>query len=266
MRSRRVSLLMSVCSLVFSVFVMMNHIYKYPRLYLNDRFEKNGKILFEKDHTHYLKNVLRKNAGDCLRVFNGRDGEWIAQIEDLGKKSGQADLTECIKAQPENGRSLHLFFSPIKKQRMDMLIEKAVELGVTDLHPVIMNRTENRKMNEHRVHAQIVEAAEQCERLDIPVLHDLMKLPVALSGHDGLDLYVAMERENGSHPISGYSYRGDCGFIIGPEGGFDDAERALLLSVDKIKSIDLGERILRAETAVIACLSYAQLSTAGANK
>lgn len=266
MRSNFESLLISVCSLVLSVFVMMNNIYKYPRLYLNARFEENGKITLENDHAHYLKNVLRKSTGDYLRVFNGQDGEWIAQIADLSKKQGEAVLTEHLKKQPVQCVRSHLFFSPIKKQRMDMLIEKAIELGVTDLHPILMNRTENRKMNMERVHAQIIEAAEQCERLDIPVIHDLVKLSSALSVYKDLEIYVAMEREVGSKPISEYSYAQDHGFVIGPEGGFDDAERALLLSIDNIKPIDLGERILRAETAAIACLSYAQLSTVRLNK
>ncbi len=238
----------------------MNSIYKYPRLYLNARFEENGIITLEKEQVHYLKNVLRKGAGDHLRLFNGIDGEWIARLGELGKKNGEAHLEERIKEQPTGGRRVHLFFSPIKKQRMDFLIEKAVELGVTDLHPVIMNRTENRKINDSRVSAQVIEAAEQCERLDIPVLHDLVKLPQALMDNKELSLYVAMERENGASSISNHSYAGDYGFIIGPEGGFDDNERTLLLSVEKIKPIDLGERILRVETAVVACLSYAQLS------
>ncbi len=243
----------------------MNHIYKYPRLYLNARFEKNGKIKLENEHAHYLKNVLRKSVGDHLRVFNGQNGEWLARITDLGKKSGEVELIEEIKAQPSLSKRVHLFFSPIKKQRMDFLIEKAVELGVTDLHPVLMNRTESRKVNVERIEAQLIEAAEQCERLDVPILQDVVKLPLAVSAHEGLDLYAAMEREDGAQPISSYSYTSDHGFIMGPEGGFDDAERAFLLS-SAIHPVSLGNTILRAETAVISCLSYAKLSTLEANK
>ncbi len=253
-----------MCSLVLSDFVMINNIYKYPRLYLNARFKENGEIVLESDHAHYLRAVLRKSVGDYLRVFNGSDGEWVARISELGKKKGAAECVEQVKAQSSVLRRVHLFFSPIKKQRMDFLIEKAVELGVTDLHPVLMNRTESRKINKDRIAAQVIEAAEQCERMDVPVLHDMVKLPVAVSECVGLDFYAALERDDGAMPLSSFGYAGDCGFIIGPEGGFDEAERAFLLAEPHTKAVSLGEGILRAETAVISCLAYAKLSTAGA--
>lgn len=205
---------------------------------------------------HYLKNVLRKSQGDKIRVFNGRDGEWIASISAFSKKSGAAQLDERIKDQPLQVRKVHLFFSPIKKQRMDFLIEKAVELGVTDIYPVLMNRTENRKVNESRMFSQIIEAAEQCERLDVPVLHDVMKLPQILGQADIIPLYVALERHDGAKEIAKFDFDGACGFIIGPEGGFDDDERAMILTASGINVISLGDTILRTETAAVACLSY----------
>lgn len=238
-------------------------LYKYPRLYLNLPFEKSGEIDLGGDQAHYLRNVLRKNIGDYLRVFNGKDGEWVAEITDLGKKRGACVLRDCVVDQPMKGARRHLFFSPIKKQRMDFLIEKSVELGVTDLYPVLMNRSDSRKVNDDRVRAQIVEAAEQCERMEVPMLHDLLPLPVALSRYERLDLFVAMERDAGAMPLCDYSYCGDCGFIIGPEGGFDDAERALFACAQNVRTVALGEAVLRAETAVLCCLSYALLSRGG---
>jgi len=239
---------------------MTDHIYKYPRLYLNAPYAENEKILLVGDHAHYLKNVIRKSVGDFIRVFNGADGEWLARIEALSKKGGEAVLTECVRVQPASSLgSLHLFFSPIKKQRMDFLIEKAVELGVTDLHPVLMNRTENRKINQPRVEAQIIEAAEQCERMDVPCLHPLVKLSAGLLDID-VPLYVAMERCDEAQLISSYDYKGGTGFLIGPEGGFDNSERMALQDVGKYKFIDLGGSILRAETAAISCLSYARFN------
>ncbi len=254
--SNHIIFLISARSLVLTGFVMID-LYKYPRLYLNASFEENAKISLNLEHSHYLKNVLRKNEGAVLRVFNGQNGEWLALIDALGKKSGDIILTEQIKEQTNAPAPLNLFFSPIKKQRMDFLIEKAVELGVTGLYPVIMNRTENRKLNESRMNAQIIEAAEQCERLDLPILHPSQKLNDIL----GQDLFMCLERKAGAKPISSYSYKDGASFIIGPEGGFDTQETKLLLANEKITAINLGDNILRAETAAIACLSYARLMT-----
>lgn len=213
------------------------------------------------DQAHYLKNVLRKDVGDILRIFNGAEGEWLARIDSLSKKNGELALTDQIKPQAPPRKTLHLLFSPIKKQRMDVLIEKAVELGVTDLTPVIMHRTENRKINEDRLNAQIIEAAEQSERLDIPKLHPLIKLPLLLSnGIGGIEVFTALEREPSAKALHEYDYKNGAAFLIGPEGGFDLQERAEILSSEDIRVIDLGNGILRAETAALACLSYVLLA------
>lgn len=243
---------------------MTDYIYKYPRLYLNASFSKNAKISLLPEQAHYLKNVLRKAEGDTVRVFNGIDGEWLARLDVLSKKTAEGLLTECIKEQPAARAPIHLYFSPIKKQRMDMLVEKAVELGVTDLHPVLMNRTENRKMNVERTHTHIIEAAQQCERLDIPRLHDVTALPKAVSEEIKGPIYAALERESGAVALQEKDVSKECAFLIGPEGGFDDAEKALLLSLAHVFPVSLGTCILRAETAAIACLSYAMISTAEA--
>ncbi len=235
----------------------MVDLYKYPRLYLNASFKENAKISLGAEHSHYLRNVLRKGAGDILRIFNGEDGEWLALIDALGKKDGTITLTKQIKKQPIAPIELNLFFSPIKKHRMNFLIEKAVELGVTGLYPIIMNRTENRKLNEGRINAQIIEAAEQCERLDLPMLYPMQKLGDILSKER---LYACLERNNGAKLISSYSYEDGASFIIGAEGGFDQQEIELLLSSEKVAAINLGDNILRVETAAIACLSYVRLS------
>lgn len=240
---------------------MTDHIYKYPRIYLNTPFAENGEIMLSADQVHYLRNVLRKSVGDGLRVFNGRDGEWIARIDDLGKKRGCVVLERNILEQPLVDRRVHLYFSPIKKQRMDFLIEKAVELGVTDLYPVLMNRTENRKINTDRMNAQIIEASEQCERMDVPVLHPVVKLR-DLSGQDiSYPVYVATERSAAAKPVTEYAYDRECAFLVGPEGGFDDDERAIFEQVENVHPVSLGKTILRAETACISCLAYANLST-----
>ncbi len=244
---------------------MIDHIYKYPRLYINVPFSQGAEISLDAAHSHYLKNVLRKSVGDVLRVFNGRDGEWLASLKVLGKKNGSALLTEQIKQQPEISAPLYLFFAPIKKQRMDFLIEKSVELGVSGLYPVITNRTENRKLNEERMRSQIIEATEQCERLDLPTLHPAQKLPELLRMKETLfleaPLFVCLERRELAAPLSSYSYEKGAAFLIGPEGGFDDQEVESLIAAENIRLVDLGDTILRAETAAIACLSYAKMLT-----
>ncbi len=237
----------------------MINLYKYPRLYLNAEVKENAKILLNLEQTHYLKNVLRKNTEDVIRIFNGKNGEWLASITAISKKSCEISVSKQIRKQPTAPIKFDLFFSPIKKQRMDILIEKAVELDVSGLYPVITNRTENRKLNENRMNAQIIEAAEQCERLDLPVLHDTQKLTDILADKN-TPLYVCLERNSGANPISSYSYKNGAAFLIGAEGGFDKGEIELLSTAKQVTAISLGDNILRAESAAIACLSYALLS------
>lgn len=252
---------MSVCALVFTVSVMTN-IYKYARLYLNGALEENSKLRLDSEQAHYLRNVLRKTVGDKVRVFNGRDGEWLARIDALGKKEAELVPEECLRVQSvrSSGR-LHLCFSPIKKHRMDFLIEKAVELGVTDFHPILTNRTENRKINEDRLRAQIIEAVEQSERLDVPLLHSMEKLPVFLGASTlGVPVYACIERA-GAMNLAKADLSGGAAFLIGPEGGFDPEEISSIKNTRSVYPVDLGQEILRAETACLACLSYAKLST-----
>lgn len=240
---------------------MIDHIYKHTRLYLNAPFAQSAEIPLAHAQIHYLRNVLRKESGDILRVFNAQHGEWTARLEMAGKKNGHVVLEQCFKVQPKPALPRHLYFSPIKKQRMDMLIEKSVELGVTDLHPVLMNRTVMRKINKERIDAQIIEAAEQSERLDIPALHDALNLDDVLRTYDHrTPLYACLERSEKVKPITSFAMDQPVSFLIGPEGGFDEGEMTRLLKDDNLKPIGLGDTILRAETAAIACLSYAALA------
>ncbi len=224
---------------------------------MNAPMKENSDIPLEANHAHYLKNVLRKDAGQELRVFNGTDGEWIAQITELNKKRGLATLTKQIQPQDTDTRKIHLIFSPIKKQRLDFVIEKAVELGVTDIHPIIMKRTENRKLNADRINAQMIEAAEQCERLTIPRLHNLVEMNKKLANWgDHPTIYACIERSD-TKELSTYNetYTQECAFLVGPEGGFTPQEIEGLSKYKAIKPVTLGPKILRAETAALYCLS-----------
>lgn len=240
--------------------IMTDHITKLPRLYSDQDLKDGGLVHLPKEQAHYLKNVLRKSEGDGLRLFNGRDGEWLGALQSPGKKEADVLLQQELRPQPPPRRAVHLLFAPIKKARMDMLVEKAVELGVSDLHPVITAHTEVRKLNMERVRAQIIEAAEQCERLDIPRLHDPLALDTVLRGWSGAKIFAALERAEAGHIALTDFEDGPMAFLVGPEGGFSVAESDMLAGHSAVVPVSLGGEILRAETASLMCLSYAKIA------
>lgn len=234
---------------------MQNSIIKSPRLYTELDLAHGMALALTGEQAHYLKNVLRKDEGDLLRVFNGRDGEWACRLSALNKKTGQAEPQTQIKPQPAPARRVHLYFAPIKKNRMDFLIEKAVELGVSDLHPVLTQNTETRKINAERLRAQMIEAAEQCERLDLPVLHPMQDLFAALHGAP-VPVLAALER--GDHPdirqVAAPFATRDIAGLIGPEGGFTQPELERMAAQQNVHGVSFGAIILRSETAVVKFL------------
>lgn len=235
---------------------------KRPRLFVDQEISADTSLTLSAGQTHYLKNVLRNAQGDQIRVFNSADGEWLCALKDLKKQGGTCAALEQIRPQPEDREPVHLLFSPIKKQRMDFLIEKAVELGVTDLHPLLMRRTEMRKINQERTRAQIIEAAEQSERLDLPKLHAMTKLESLFTTFpDHIQIYACTEREDAPALETALPRNGTVAFLIGPEGGFDEEERTWLISRNEVVAVTLGETILRSETAALACLSLKRLKT-----
>lgn len=237
-----------------------------PRLYTSLTLAMGQTILLSDDQSHYLKHVLRRGEGDMIRVFQERDGEWIAVLSLHGKKSLVATPQRLIRSAEVTHPEIHLFFSPIKKDRNDMLIEKSVELGVTHLHPVLCARTCVRDIKPERLTAQIIEAAEQCERLDIPTLAPFMDIKKAISAWDIThSLFAAIERHSRTIPLSSALLSSTppsssppasvYGLVIGPEGGFSTEEVDFLCARDNITPVSLGPRILRAETAVFYGLS-----------
>ncbi len=229
-----------------------------PRLYVDQAFLAQKEITFDDGQTHYLKTVMRRQVGDFIRVFNGCEGEWLAKISELKKKSVRALLEKQLEKQPASEKEVHLIFSPLKKQRMDILIEKAVELGVTDLHPVLMARSDVRKVNERRVCAQILEAAEQCERFSIPKLHLMMDLRVKIQQwSEKVPLYACLER-GGDRLIKKVKIKSHLAFVIGPAGGFEEREIQYFLKNSTVNAISLGKTVYRAETAAIICLVHAR--------
>lgn len=223
--------------------------FKLPRLFTAHCLLPQTLIELEPAQAHYLHNVMRKKEGDTIRLFNGIEGECLCTLTSLNKRHAEVKITEQLILQPANQRAIHLFFTPIKKNRQDWLIEKAVELGVTDFHPLLTQNTEVRKINTERMTHQIFEAAEQCERLTIPTLHPLIKLDHALS--PDMPLYSCLERFD-APVIQTQKPAGDFGFLIGPEGGFTVEEKKNL--AQNTVPVSLGDTILRCETAVIKAL------------
>lgn len=191
-----------------------------------------------------------------MRLFNGRDGEWLATLESVDKKGVSIRIGTQLRNQPELPPETHLYFAPIKKARMDWVIEKAVELGATHLHPVLTQNTEVRAINEDRIRTQIIEAAEQCERMDAPELLPLRPLKEILRG---TELLACIERMDAESLEEAIPEKGAVSFLIGPEGGFSEEEKNILSGTAGIKPVSLGPRILRSETAAVVVLCAAGL-------
>ena len=230
--------------------------HKLPRLYVDEALSTKAEIVLSAEQAHYLKTVLRRQTNDPIRLFNGRDGEFLCVLRDLGKKSMIASAERLLKPQVNDTPDIHLFFTPIKKTRMDWLIEKAVELGATHLHPVITQNTEIRDVNDKRLRQQIIEAAEQCERLTIPSLYNSIKF-------DALprDVPILACLERGERiPVQKALKPGEpVFFLVGPEGGFTVGESTKILQQPNWTAISLGSRILRCETAACMALSAVML-------
>jgi len=202
---------------------------------------------------------MRLEPGAGIRAFNGRDGEFTGTLSTLDKKQAVLTLQSRIRQQPQENRRIHLLFAPIRKERMDWLVEKSVELGATDLHPVLTQNTDNRKVNEERMRAQIIEAAEQCERLDIPTLHAADDLFKILTGwNPEIPVLAAVERVD-APLLSASLPKSELAILIGPSGGFTREEKDQLGRLKCVRPVSLGQTILRSETAAIAALAVLAL-------
>ena len=233
----------------------MKEFFKIPRLYVNQPLKAAETLILTKPQSHYLKNVLRLSAGAFLRIFNGQDGEFLTTIAASGKLT-EILLTEVTRPQPQSSEGPTLFFAPIKKNRMDFLIEKSVELGVGNLRPITTQRTIVRSMNMYKTHMHIIEAAEQCERLTLPTLTPLTPLAKALGNlKTGQTLYFCQERGESIPPLASLNAPENSAILVGPEGGFTPEEVALLTAHPQVQAVSLGETILRAETAALYALS-----------
>ncbi len=231
------------------------------RLYVEDDLAAGGTLALTPGQTHYLRTVMRCGVGDEVLLFNGRDGEWRTVIEGMAKK---APATMSIAAQTrrqDTDGDLWLVFAPIKPARMAWLAEKACELGVTRLCPVITARTQGGRINTARLRANAVEAAEQCGRLSVPEISEAVALRSLMeSWPTDRRLWVADERGQGTaiRDAAVIQDSRKSAILVGPEGGFSSEEVDFLTSRPFAVGIDLGPRILRADTAAIAALAVFQ--------
>jgi 16S rRNA (uracil1498-N3)-methyltransferase len=224
-----------------------------PRLFIDSELADGHDVRVEGGQAHYLSNVMRMKQGAPVKLFDDRTGEWLAEVSAIGKRDMILRVTGLLRPR-ESVPDLWLLAAPVKKARLDMVVEKACELGVARYQPVLTRRTIIERMNIERLRATMVEAAEQCGRTALPEIADGIKLPVLLRDWpEGRTLYFA--DEEGGVPLAEVAKPGPSAILIGPEGGFDAEERAAIKALPQAVAVSLGPRILRAETAALAAIS-----------
>ncbi|RKQ70006.1 16S rRNA (uracil(1498)-N(3))-methyltransferase [Oceanibaculum indicum] len=230
------------------------------RLHTGESLAAGVAVTLPKGQAHYLRSVLRLSPGDRLALFNGRDGEWLAEISDLGKALALVTPLEQLRPQAVEP-DLWLVFAPLKHARIDYLAEKATELGVSALCPVFTQRTIVSRVNEERLLANAIEAAEQSERLSVPEVMPARKLEAMLADWPAGRRLLVCDETGGGRPISealADNVSGGNAVLIGPEGGFTETELDGLRKLPFVTAISLGPRVLRADTAALAALACFQ--------
>jgi 16S rRNA (uracil1498-N3)-methyltransferase len=211
-----------------------------------------------RDQAHYLANVLRLAPGSQVALFNGRDGEWLAHIAAAGKKSAALVVEKRLRPQAQEP-DLWLVFAPVKRAPLDFLVQKATELGVSALLPAITRRTVVDRVKRERMEANAMEAAEQCERLTLPRIHDARPLSQILEDWPAERRILLCAEAGEALPIGDFLQETQPGqpwaIFTGPEGGFDQTELDLLNKFPNVSAVGLGPRILRADTAALAALA-----------
>ena len=234
--------------------------FRAPRLFVNAELGPGAAVALERDQSNYLGNVLRLSAGDSILVFNGRNGEWQAAI--AGRKRPET-LTIIKQTRPQDSLGdLTYAFAPLKHARLDYMVQKAVEMGAARLQPVLTRFTQVSRVNGERMRANVIEAAEQCGILSVAEVAEPLPLERYLGFRDAGRLLIfcdeAAEVANPMRALEQGAAEGGIDVLIGPEGGFAEEERALLLRERRILRLSLGPRILRADTAAVAALALVQ--------
>lgn len=239
---------------------MERYDFRTQRLFVNVPIKNGTSIELDRKQSNYLLNVLRLKEKAQILVFNGQDGEWFSELVQSGKKSAKLTVLERTREQP-NRSNITYYFAPIKQARQDYMIQKAVEMGVGKIQPVLTHHTQVNKVKLDRMHANAIEAAEQCGVLSIAECALPIKFTKFISELDSsTPLVFCDELEASMNAISKLEKLNSnyIGVLIGPEGGFSPAERKQLLALENTIPISLGPRILRADTAAVAALAIVQ--------
>ena len=236
-----------------------------PRLFVREELAAGGTVAADERAHHYLRNVMRRAVGDAVTLFNGRDGEFEAEIAAIDKR-GASLFTKKQRRAQNSGPDVWLCFAPLKKDATDFLIEKGTELGVAAFQPVITRRTMASRLNHERLAANAIEAAEQCERLTVPEIKQAVALDTLLAAWDHDRQMILCAEAGPARPIadafnaltSRVSPTNRWAIFCGPEGGFHVSELDRLQKLDFATPVGLGPRILRADTAALTALAVFQ--------
>jgi len=220
---------------------------KLPRIYVSSLLEAHKSIQLDNDNLNYLKNVMRLKEGFSFRVFNEACGEFLASFS----LSGKVQIQEILRKPHEHKSSITLFASIIKQDKFELMCDMAVQLGVSDIVPIITDRVQKRELNIERLKKIMLEASRQCERLDIASISEPIDIK-DIKYKDFERIYFANENEDNT---ASFENKGKVGVIVGAEGGFTDEEVLSLSKIPNVISVSLGENVLRAETATVAMLA-----------
>jgi 16S rRNA (uracil1498-N3)-methyltransferase len=254
---------------------MPRYDFRSPRVHVDAPLSTGALVTLDRSQAHYLAHVLRLKPGDAVLAFNGRDGEWRATLGGAGKRMA---LTAQEQTRPQTAPlDLHYLFAPLKHERLDYLVQKAVEMGVSRLVPVITRHTQVSRVNVARMRANAKEAAEQCGILTLPEITEPLTFAraVANCGADRLLVFCdedaavknpvgalaeARPQSEAVLPLTmtGATASQQMAVLIGPEGGFSEEERVALDKLPNVVRLSLGPRILRADTAAVAALALVQ--------
>ncbi|MGJ8628863.1 MAG: 16S rRNA (uracil(1498)-N(3))-methyltransferase [Sulfitobacter sp.] len=227
------------------------------RLYVDHPLGPGQSLTLDKAQAHYLFGVMRLNVRAAVLVFNGRDGEWRAEVSQASKRGGVlicTDQTKPLQMPPD----LWLIFAPIKKARTDFIVEKAAEMGASRIVPVMTAFTNSGRVQRDRLQAHAVEAAEQCGGTYVPQVAEAIKLDRLLEGWDTSRQIMFCDEALAGGTARLPDVKGPWAILIGPEGGFSDKERNRLHGLDFAHPVTLGPRILRADTAAVAAMTLWQ--------
>ena len=243
---------------------MSRYDFRSPRVHVEERLSAGTTIAPGKKQAHYLRNVLRLKSDDTVLLFNGRDGEWRAALSVAGKTAQLAVQDQVRPQTPPT--DLHYLFAPLKHERLDYMVQKAVEMGVSRLQPVITRHTQVSRVNLERMQANAIEAAEQCGVLQIPEVAAPLAFARMIAARTPDRLLVFCDEDaEAANPVVALNRARvapnatlPLAILTGPEGGFAEEERAALLKLPNIVRLSLGPRILRADTAAVAALALVQ--------